>query len=1263
METEATLDLLYKELDHSMLENENHQTDTSLTSNNNENETKNVLEQVDEDDEVDTQVNADSPLLSSPFKMQQDNQSNSNIQLGFEKPILRNVNVESFSGGTYINHSTKQEKQMSPGSVKLMNLLDQDSNEGNNENDSLNIDKLRQNTTSMVNSLSLESSKPLLSHQSNENNDSKTPYRLSMISTYGDEELEDSPQIVRSPAKIPLTNIMNINQFANGSLSDSSDEQSENGEDANENSEFTTSESNLDIPTTRFSSGSSYTNDKLDLFTTQIKDEFNLLNHNASESNHEEYGELKEDKEDVAKITASGFDKLYKGRMASIATSIGDYQSARENQTKSQLVSEASESIADLSISTGVDLADVTFQETVQDEESLLHIGQNETDSSEMIHSKTLESISQQNITIQKENIEDLSQSSLSSEDVSNYEVQTENTTEIQEVTKNDDDLLNTTTSDEEYLLNETESIIPKDENTNDLPDMIESNKTKKLDATSKEDSFSSKMIPNHLLVESLRMETSRESTQTLELDVSSIAEKKNKDAQLLPDEVIAESMDSEPESTADREENQSTTVTLFEREDELVETNESQEDLITPEFIEKEVDSKEDTPVQAREEEEEVVMPSETTNKDAAIRIPSIQKESTLELKFIDDIFNSESDTSVASIEEELLKRPDNYLAIWHIQEKKEPALNLKVKGFVSDTPKKQQLQKKPSKKLEKVNYSFKPTIIHNPKINYLERNVSIKDDTPNITTSLSQEFENALKKFTTEPPSRSTSILRRPVNIWTKSEDTSDIEKFQDTKKIVLQEAFGEDLSAGTFKTPGKTPIVNKADSIKSFQVDDDDDFDISSISPATPIKEKSVEFKPSPRGEGHVSSPFKIISKNNKGRTSESPSKLVSEHKPVIITPTTKEESVAEHTEQDILTPEENITGGVLFMNLDSITVSLTGVKQHEAQFSLEIDNGVNVTKTGWKSLNNDNMLILGNELAIPIDVEAQEKLFFTLKCKFRRPQKQLVEVVEKVRVGKSFGGLGKSKYVYEKRYAQRNITHDEWDYLFAQDGSFARTELKIDDLFLEKAQAYKNTTKEEGMINQWAKLITSNSKNESVVAKDLPRRSPYVAATFKYKSYYAKRTSSKELFPSTLKNAIAMAQKYKKQQEIKKEDFLIQDGGDLTGMIEKRFFKLHGTELIGYHERSMKPKIKINLLNVKDITSTMEENESTGKPVRNFTNLVLFGECFTLLFYNNESISFNSQSSDKVTREWYATLKEVIDLNVTHQPWIKRLANDI
>ena len=138
---------------------------------------------------------------------------------------------------------------------------------------------------------------------------------------------------------------------------------------------------------------------------------------------------------------------------------------------------------------------------------------------------------------------------------------------------------------------------------------------------------------------------------------------------------------------------------------------------------------------------------------------------------------------------------------------------------------------------------------------------------------------------------------------------------------------------------------------------------------------------------------------------------------------------------------------------------------------------------------------------------------------------------------------------------------------------------------------------------------------------------------------------------------------MAEKFKKQQEMKKEGYLVQDGGDLNGLIEKRYFKLHGTNLTGYNERTMKPKIAINLLNVKEIISTMDEENFNGKSNRNFTNLFLFGECFTLIFKNDETISFNCRLSGEETREWYLCLREVIEMNVTHQPWIKRLAEEL
>lgn len=1252
MGTEATLDLLYRELDHSMLENENSHNNSYISpiEEEDEGEEDNLLgssilkeepeqQPTHEDDEVNTQVNANSPLLSSPFKMQ-DNTSHINVMDNeFPQPPTMNMNIETLSGGTYINHSNRQSNMMSPGSVKLINAFENqdkqtDDVDSINEDDhlienSILMEKVRINPT-IPHSFSLESTKPLLAHDSNKDGSTPAPYRLSMISTNGkDNELDvqESPQVIQSPSKIPLTNTKTINEFISTTLSEDTVNEHKNKQQHDQNIVILNqnTESNLEVPATRFSSGSSYNDDKIELNTTNITDQFNLLKDNHSSIQFKE-----DDKLDLCKSrlpsndVSSNFDKLYKSRMTSIATSIGDYQSAKENQTKSQLVSETSDSIDELNISTGIEFPDETLQLEDDENESSSSIA-NLTEHGDISHSHTLDMIPEQDMIALTETSQEEDQKH-TSEIISKENVLEE--------------------------LNVNESIV-SEENVSNIP---------------QDDSFSDKMYPNKLLIDSLNIGTSRESTQTLDIDVDSFMNKKkdidfendstrNVSGSTKEDEEIQLNLKIEDKESFQGDNSSTRDISGLTKQDKELDTNSEIEN--NKPLKENDIDLLEEKQGNTTPDniQEDIIEKAETIPiipKVPNVRIPSLEKQTSLESKFIDDIFNTDSDTSFDSIEKDILNKKDNYLSIWHLQEKKQPGLNLNVKGYVNDIiPKKSAEKSKP--KVKEVKYSFKPKIVHNPKINYQEKNYSDK----NMPVSLSQEFENALKTLTNESPSRSVSILRRPVNIWSRDENGSSIEKMQDTKEMSLKEVFGEDFSEDTLKTPAKTALVNKAVSVRSLHVD----MDYESINNmhVTPRQEKSPM-----RGLGHIESPFKIISKSKKTEQLDNIKKeeldipdLKSLVEDVVeLPPEEIKEDSTMHKE------EEPITGGMLFINLDNITVSLTGVKQHDAKFSLEIDNGINVTKTEWKSLDNDNRLLLDNELAIPIEDLQEKKLFLTLKCKYRRPKRQLVEVVERIKVGKSFGGLGKNKYVYEKKFAEKDITYDEWDYLFAKDGSFAKTELNINNEFLERSKSYNKKTRTEGMFNQWAKLITSN-KQMGKVTEELPRRSPFVAASFKYNSYYAQRTHNEEIFPNTLKVALAMAQKYKNQQDIRKEGFLVQDGGDLNGLIEKRYFKLHGTDLVGYNERSMKAKIEINLLNVKKITSTMDDDDDTSKTksTRNFTNLFLFGDCFTLVFNNNESINFNCQMSNKNTRDWYVTLKEVIDMNVTHQPWIKSLAENI
>ena len=158
-----------------------------------------------------------------------------------------------------------------------------------------------------------------------------------------------------------------------------------------------------------------------------------------------------------------------------------------------------------------------------------------------------------------------------------------------------------------------------------------------------------------------------------------------------------------------------------------------------------------------------------------------------------------------------------------------------------------------------------------------------------------------------------------------------------------------------------------------------------------------------------------------------------------------------------------------------------------------------------------------------------------------------------------------------------------------------------------------------------------------------------------ASLDVEACFLERTSALEQFPKQFSLVDKIVSKYKQQQSIYKEGYLLQDGGDLKGKIENRFFILRGSQLSGYHEVSRKAKIDINLLKVTKVLRN-EDIQTDDGGQRNFTDWVLFNECFQLIFDDGERITFNAECSDEVKNAWYCKLKEVVELNVFHQPWV-------
>lgn len=477
----------------------------------------------------------------------------------------------------------------------------------------------------------------------------------------------------------------------------------------------------------------------------------------------------------------------------------------------------------------------------------------------------------------------------------------------------------------------------------------------------------------------------------------------------------------------------------------------------------------------------------------------------------------------------------------------------------------------------------------------------------------------------------------------------------------------------NAAVLKSPIKEVQVGRGLSLKGYEarVAQDDESDMNSVilDSFLDSQENKKEFG-SPVKQTHVGSPFKILKArifDSKGGEDELPDRKnefssdcdnidgrhnVGSKEPLqkCTTPTSLASPSNEGLTNKVIDLPDR---GTLYVRLNTVLdLSLKGLKRHNAKFSVEFDNGENVVQTPWTTTSDEKSIDIQKEfeIVLPSDPKSCSTLIITLKCHYERPLSELTEVVEKVPVGKRFL-FGKNKFEYKKKFVQKKVKYDEWDYAFAQDGSFGRCEIKLDDMFLNSVMFHEKSIS-FNLVNEWAREPDFGNLGKGLY--ELPRKAQSSAGRLSVGACYLERSSALENFPRTLSIARSIAAKFKDQQSITKEGSLLQEGGDVQGRLKRRFFKLRGCNLIGFHEISMEPKVDINLLKV---TEVIGPGDVPKEGARNLTDLVLFGGCIHLVFANEEEIVLNSDMKED-TELWYQALRNVVDLNKCHQPWVKQ-----
>ena len=332
------------------------------------------------------------------------------------------------------------------------------------------------------------------------------------------------------------------------------------------------------------------------------------------------------------------------------------------------------------------------------------------------------------------------------------------------------------------------------------------------------------------------------------------------------------------------------------------------------------------------------------------------------------------------------------------------------------------------------------------------------------------------------------------------------------------------------------------------------------------------------------------------------------------------------------------------GVVFLSINAIKdLGLRDVKEHNAEFSLELRVGNKVKKTFSNLVPTDGTFNLSETVHLELQQEFRQyrSLGFVLKCHYERDTgTQEVEIVEKVPVKQRFP-FGKKKYTYKSTFVTQPKPPDPWDRIIKSDGSYGEAVLPLDTVALSKAEN-KSISTVVNLNNTWSKDRGAHSVG--VIGMSL---------------LWIPRNVAEETIPTTLRDVERVAERYKYQQAITKEGYLMQEGADHPGEPCRRYFMLNGTQLIGCHEVTLVPEIDINLLQAENVIYGGSVSGEGGKRnFTNFTNLILLGSNIKLIFRDGEIINLYVESEEVEKNDWFLKLREVVHLNAYHQPWVKK-----
>lgn len=368
------------------------------------------------------------------------------------------------------------------------------------------------------------------------------------------------------------------------------------------------------------------------------------------------------------------------------------------------------------------------------------------------------------------------------------------------------------------------------------------------------------------------------------------------------------------------------------------------------------------------------------------------------------------------------------------------------------------------------------------------------------------------------------------------------------------------------------------------------------------------------------------------------------------PVAVHSPIAEENAASPSSQPPQLPQER---GRLFLRVVGIKgIELPEIRDHQADFSIYLDNGVHCIKTPSYKLDSNNISI---NKEFELTVGESLEFIMTMKTNYEKPRGKLVEVRERKVV--------KSKHRLSRMFGSKNVvtttkfvpqeSNDSWAHKFAQDGSFARCYVDLDQY--ENQITGRASSFDITCFNEWETYMDYNTKQRI-------KSQPYRIAQLEVKMLFIPRTDEQEVLPTSIKSAYEGINELRQELAFSHEGYMHQEGGDCE-IWKKRFFKLEGTSLIAHSEYSHKTRAKINLAKVVEVIYVDKENfDKTKNNYRNFSDILLVEHAFKIKFANGEIIDFGAPNKlEKDT--WISIIEKIVYRNkFRRQPWVKLMLED-